>query len=128
MGVGGARIQQAAALDWRGDETVVDVGGGTGALLRGVLDRVPGLRGIVFDLPETSRNEATFDGRLSFVAGSFFERAPHGDVYVLSAILHNWDDQRAAAILKTILRGRSGARAAARARVRRPTGQRATRQ
>ena len=102
LGVGGARSQQLAALDWRGDETVVDVGGGTGALLRGLLDRVPGLRGIVFDLPETSRNEATFDDRLSFVAGSFFERAPQGDVYVLSAILHNWDDQRAAAILNTI--------------------------
>ena len=58
MGVGGARVQQLAALDWRGDETVVDVGGGTGALLRGLLDRVPGLRGIVFDLPETSRDEA----------------------------------------------------------------------
>ena len=102
LGVGGARSQQLAALDWRGDETVVDVGGGSGALLRGLLDRVPGLRGIVFDLPETSRNEATFDDRLSFVAGSFFERAPQGDVYVLSAILHNWADQGAAAILNTI--------------------------
>ena len=101
MGVGGAR-SRTRVLDWRGDETVVDVGGGSGALLRGLLHRVPGLRGIVFDLPATSRDEVTFDDRLSFVAGSFFERAPQGDVYVLSAILHNWDDQRAAAILTTI--------------------------
>jgi hypothetical protein len=97
-----ARVQQIVALDWRGDETVVNVGGGTGALLRGLLDRISGLRGIVFDLPETSRNDATFDDRLSFVAGSFFERAPQGNAYVLSAILHDWDDRRAAAILTTI--------------------------
>jgi hypothetical protein len=101
-GEGGGRVDQLAALDWRGEEIVVDVGGGDGSLLRGLLDRVPSLRGIVFDLPETNRDEATFDERLSFVAGSFFERVPQGDVYILSAILHDWDDERAAAILRTI--------------------------
>jgi hypothetical protein len=101
-GEAGARVEQLAALKWRGDETVVDVGGGNGSLLRGLLDRVPGVRGIVFDLPETNRDEAVFDERLSFVAGSFFERVPQGDVYVLSAILHDWDDEPAAAILRRI--------------------------
>jgi hypothetical protein len=110
-GEGGGRVDQLAAREWRGDETVVDVGGGNGSLLRGLLDRVPGLRGIVFDLPETSRDEAVFEERLSFVAGSFFERVPQGDVYVLSGILHDWDDEPAAAILRTI-------RAAAHAEVR----------
>jgi hypothetical protein len=101
-GEGGGRVEQLAALEWRGSETVVDVGGGNGSLLRGLLDRVSGLRGIVFDLPETNRDEAIFDERLSFVAGSFFEQVPQGDAYVLSAILHDWDDERAAAILRTI--------------------------
>jgi O-methyltransferase domain/Dimerisation domain len=101
-GEGGGRVEQLAALEWRGGETVVDVGGGNGSLLRGLLDRVPDLRGIVFDLPETNRDEAIFDERLSFVAGSFFEQVPQGDAYVLSAILHDWDDERAAAILRTI--------------------------
>jgi O-methyltransferase domain/Dimerisation domain len=101
-GEGGSRVEQLAALDWRGDETVVDVGGGNGSLLRGLLDRVPGLRGIVFDLPETNRDEAIFDERMSFVSGSFFAHVPPGDVYVLSAILHDWDDERAGAILSTI--------------------------
>ena len=101
-GEGGSRVEQLAALKWRGDETVVDVGGGNGSLLRGLLDRAPGLRGIVLDLPETNRDEAIFDERLSFVAGSFFEYVPQGDLYVLSAILHDWDDERAAAILRTI--------------------------
>ena len=96
------RAERLATLDWRGDETVVDVGGGNGSLLLGLLDRYPGLRGVVFDLPETTRDEAAFGDRLSFEAGDFFEHVPPGDVYVLSTILHDWDDERAAAILHTI--------------------------
>jgi O-methyltransferase domain len=96
------RIERLAALQWAGDETVIDVGGGNGSLLVGLLRRQPGLRGIVFDLPETGRDEARFGDRMEFVAGSFFDRVPHGDVYVLSTILHDWDDERAAAILRTI--------------------------
>jgi hypothetical protein len=97
-----SRTEWPERVTWRGDETVVDVGGGNGALLIGLLRREPGLRGIVFDLPETVRDEAAFDDRLEFVAGSFFESVPGGDVYVLASILHDWDDERAAAILRTI--------------------------
>ena len=96
------RVERLAALDWRGDETVVDVGGGNGSLLVELLNRRPGLQGIVFDLPETNRDEMSLGDRCTFVAGSFFESVPEGDVYVLSTILHDWDDQRAAAILRTI--------------------------
>jgi hypothetical protein len=96
------RVERLAALDWRGDETVVDVGGGNGSLLVELLGRHPGLRGIVFDLPETVRDEDALGDRCTFVAGSFFERVPQGEVYVLSTILHDWDDERAAAILQTI--------------------------
>jgi hypothetical protein len=99
---GDGKVERLAALDWRGDETVVDVGGGNGSLLRGLLRRQPGLRGVVFDLPETTRDEAAFGDRLTFVAGDFFERVPAGDVYVLATILHDWDDDRASAILHTI--------------------------
>ena len=97
-----SRIERLAAVDWRGDETVVDVGGGNGSLLVGLLERHPGLRGIVFDLPETTRDEAGFGNRCTFEAGSFFERVPEGDVYVLATILHDWDDVSAARILETI--------------------------
>jgi hypothetical protein len=96
------RVGRLAALDWRGDELVVDVGGGNGSLLVELLRRHQGLRGIVFDLPETNRDEAALGDRIEFVAGDFFERVPPGDVFVLSTILHDWDDERAAAILHTI--------------------------
>ena len=87
---------------WRGDETIVDVGGGNGSVLIEFLRMRPGLRGIVVDLPETIRDEAAFGDRCTFVAGSFFEQVPRGDVYVLSTILHDWDDEQARAILRTI--------------------------
>jgi hypothetical protein len=96
------RIERLEPVAWRGDETVVDVGGGNGSLLVELLKRQPGLRGIVFDLPETVRDEAAFGDRIEFVEGSFFESIPEGDIYVLSTILHDWDDERSAAILRTI--------------------------
>jgi hypothetical protein len=100
-----------AALEWRDGEVVVDVGGGNGSLLLELLRRKPNVRGIVFDLPETDRDESTFPNRLEFVAGSFFERVPRGDTYLLSGILHDWDDEPAAAICRTIhAAGTPGAR------------------
>jgi hypothetical protein len=98
------RAERLAALTWRGDELVVDVGGGNGSLLLELLRRQAGLRGIIFDLPETVRDEDALGQRCSFVAGSFFEAVPSGDVYVLSTIIHDWDDDSAERILATIRR------------------------
>jgi O-methyltransferase/methyltransferase family protein len=103
--MGGGKDRKAehlAALEWRDDEVVVDVGGGNGSLLLALLQRKPNVRGIVFDLPETDRDESSFPDRLEFVAGSFFERVPRGNTYLLSGILHDWDDEQAAAICRTI--------------------------
>ena len=94
--------RKLAALDWSGGETVVDVGGGTGTLLLELLALRPDLRGIVFDLPDTAVDEESLGDRIAFVPGNFFERVPDGDVYVLSKILHDWDDERAAAILRAV--------------------------
>jgi hypothetical protein len=96
------KVDRVASAEWRGDELVIDVGGGNGALLVELLRDRPGLRGVVFDLPETTRDEAALGDRIEFVAGSFFDRVPRGDVYVLSTILHDWDDERAGQILRTI--------------------------
>jgi hypothetical protein len=94
------RTGMLAEAGWRGDETVVDVGGGNGATLLELLKYHPGMRGVLFDLPETTLEE--LGDRIDFVEGSFFERVPGGDAYILGGILHDWDDERAAAILRTV--------------------------
>ena len=96
------RLRRLESLEWRDGETVVDVGGGNGSLLLELLGRRPGLSGIVFDLPETVRDDPAFGDRCTFVAGSFFDRVPSGDTYLLSTILHDWDDESAVRILRTI--------------------------
>jgi hypothetical protein len=98
-----SRVERVASVDWRGDEVVVDVGGGNGSLLIQLVKRLPGLKGVVLDLPETNRDEAALAAAgIEFVAGNFFDAVPRGDVYVLSTILHDWDDERAEAILRTV--------------------------
>ena len=96
------RLDRLESVDWRGDELVVDVGGGNGSLLLALLERHPRMRGIVFDLHETVRNEPALGDRCSFVEGSFFESVPYGEVHLLSGILHDWDDQAAQRILETV--------------------------
>jgi hypothetical protein len=97
------RVERLSGIEWRGDETVVDVGGGNGSLLVELVRRRPSVRGIVFDLPETNRDEAELARQgCEFIAGSFFERVPRGDAYILGTVLHDWDDERATAILRTI--------------------------
>jgi O-methyltransferase len=98
------RVERLHAAGWSGSELVVDVGGGNGALLAELLRRVPGLRGIVFDLPETVRDEAALGNRCTFVEGSFFDEVPAGDVYILATVLHDWDDDAARRILGTVRR------------------------
>jgi hypothetical protein len=105
------KAERLARVGWRAGETIVDVGGGNGSLLVELLRTRPDVRGVVFDLPETERDEEAFPENLEYVAGSFFEQVPPADSYVLSAILHDWDDERASAILRTI---RASARPGAR--------------
>ena len=94
--------ERLAALEWGEGEVVVDVGGGNGALLIELIRQRPELRGIVLDLPETVRDEEALGDRIEFLPGSFFDSVPEGDAYVLSGILHDWPDEDAAWILRTI--------------------------
>ena len=100
----------AAALvrcyDFAGVGQLVDVGGGHGNLMLAVLQARPRMHGVVFDLPSvvegaTPRLDASTVGeRCETVAGDFFGGAPAGgDAYVLSWILHDWDDASAIRIL-----------------------------
>ena len=94
------------AFDFSQAGVVIDVGGGTGELLAAVLAANSLLRGIVFDLPHVvahARSVFTDSGvidRAQTMGGSFFESIPSGgDTYLLKAVIHNWDDARATAIL-----------------------------
>ncbi|MDX1983739.1 MAG: methyltransferase [Bryobacteraceae bacterium] len=93
--------------DWSAIHTVVDVGGGTGALLAEVLRAHPAVRGILVDLPRTvARSAETFESagvsdRVSVIGQNFFDPLPAGaSLYLLKSVLSNWPDQEAHAILK----------------------------
>ena len=96
-----------AAYDFAPFTTVVDVGGGQGALLTGILQAYPALRGILFDQPHVVDQAApVLDAagvadRCTVVAGDFFEGLPPGgDAYLLRRIIHDWDDAESVAILR----------------------------
>src|SRR3954447_25338498 len=104
---GSTRTAAATAYDWSGVRHVVDVGGGTGALLAEVLRADIGIRATLVDLPDTVARGRRFlaerglDGRCEFAGQSFFDPLPTGgDVYLLSAVIHDWDDEPATAILR----------------------------
>ena len=101
----------AATYDFTPFRTVVDVGGGGGALLTGILGQNPALRGTVFDLPRVADGArrriaaAGLGDRCEFVAGDFFQAVPAGgDAYILKHVIHDWDDRRARGILENCRR------------------------
>ncbi|MBA2448838.1 MAG: methyltransferase [Chloroflexi bacterium] len=107
----GAARAVADAYDLSQSKTIVDVGGGTGAFLAGILQANPWARGVLFDRPNVVAaaggllTRAGVADRCDVVAGDFFEAVPGGgDVYILSWIIHDWDDDRGVTILKNCRR------------------------
>lgn len=103
--------QIAARFDWGRFPAVVDVGGGAATLLVEVLRAHEGVHGRIVELEPTADaaakviEAAGLAGRAEAVPGSFFDPLPSGaDAYVLSDILHNWDDTRASEILANCAR------------------------
>lgn len=96
-----------AHYDFSGFDTVVDVGGGQGALLVSILSRSPSVRGILVDQPDVVQRAqhhfeaAGLSDRSEVVGGDFFASVPKGgDAYVLAMVLHDWSDEAALAILR----------------------------
>ena len=94
----------AAAYDFSGARVVVDVGGGTGGLLRAILDAHAGIRGILADQAEVVAGAAPVLGpqadRCDVVATDFFANVPSGgDIYTMAQILHDWSDESCLKIL-----------------------------
>ncbi|MCA1577573.1 MAG: acetylserotonin O-methyltransferase [Acidobacteria bacterium] len=99
------------AYDFGGIETLVDIAGGHGRMLTGILEANPKVRGVLFDLPHViagAREQVAASKaaeRVEFVDGDFFAEVPEGgDAYIMKHIIHDWDDERALTILKNIKR------------------------
>jgi len=95
-----------ASYDFGSFDVLVDVGGGPGILLEAILNAAPGLRGVLMDRPpvaEGARTRLTAAGlaeRCTFVPGDFFATVPAGgNAYLLSRVIHDWDDDDARRIL-----------------------------
>lgn len=103
--------QASAALlrsyDFSPFGTIVDVGGGHGAILCAILKATPKARGIVFDAPQVVEGAkkpieaAGLGDRCRAEGGDFFKAVPSGDLIVMKNIIHDWNDAKAAQILKT---------------------------
>jgi O-methyltransferase domain len=111
QGVGAAVVQ---AYDFGGVQRLVDVGGGHGTLISAILQANPHLKGTLFDLPrvadgaQSALSAAAVADRCDIASGDFFESVPvGGDAYVLKWIIHDWDHDRALAILRNCRRAMS---------------------
>jgi O-methyltransferase len=97
-------------LHFPAGDTIADVGGADGTVLAEILRRLPERRGIVFDTPggvaaaAAKLSAAGLADRTATVGGSFFVSVPNADVYLLSAVLHDWDDASVLRILNVIAR------------------------
>jgi hypothetical protein len=100
------------AYDFGRFDTIADIGGGQGHLLRAVLDAVPTAEGILFDLPDVVARLQVDRDRLTARAGDFFvDPLPTADAYLLMEVIHDWPDPEASAILGAVRRAASpGAR------------------
>jgi O-methyltransferase domain/Dimerisation domain len=101
----------SAAYDFSWANVIVDVGGGTGAFLATILEANPQARGILFDRQDVATAAGALlarsgvADRCEVVEGNFFDAVPSGgDAYILSWIIHDWDDDRSIAILKNCRR------------------------
>ena len=96
----------AAAYDFSGFKTVVDVGGATGNMLAAILTSHAGPRGVLFDRPHVVRDAPALlkargvEERVTIEAGDFFETVPAGgDAYLLSHVIHDWNEDQCLTIL-----------------------------
>lgn len=95
------------AYDFSGCGTIVDVGGGEGALIKEILRATPGPTGVLYDLPSVVARVAAkplnehLESRLKIEGGNFFEAVPRGETYLLKSVLHDWSDEHAVRILES---------------------------
>jgi hypothetical protein len=95
-----------AAYDFSGFTRIVDVGGGQGAFLQGILESCPHVQGVLFELPDVvamadELRKSAVASRCEIVGGDMFDSVPAGcDAYLLKGVLHDWSDAEAVRILR----------------------------
>ena len=90
------------AYDFSQFDSVADVGGGKGHLLRAILDAAPNVKGNLFDLPHVVAS-APASSRIQVVGGDFFSGGiPSSNAYMLMQVIHDWNDQQARQILQSV--------------------------
>jgi hypothetical protein len=106
---GGEPPAVAAAYDFSPFETVVDIGGATGNMLAAILNRHAGPRGVLFDRPHVVRDAPALlqargvSDRVTIEAGDFFTTVTAGgDAYLLSHIIHDWNEDQCLTILGSL--------------------------
>ncbi|XP_050237151.1 caffeic acid 3-O-methyltransferase-like [Mercurialis annua] len=85
---------------FEGLNSVVDVGGGTGAVVNMIVSKYPSIKGINFDLPHVIENASFYPG-VEHVGGDMFVSVPKGDAIFLKSICHNWSDENCVKFLET---------------------------
>jgi hypothetical protein len=90
-----------AVYDFNGFDTICDIGGGQGTLLKAVLECAPKAKGILFDMESAMKDNVLGEtaARTQIVPGSFFDQIPAADCLILKSIIHDWDDEHAVKIL-----------------------------
>jgi predicted O-methyltransferase YrrM len=96
-----------AAYDFAPSANIIDIGGGAGTLLAAILQAHPHTTGVVFERPDVLAGArdylaaAGLSDRCDIVGGDMFVAVPDGgETYVLSHILHNWDDAHCVRLLQ----------------------------
>jgi hypothetical protein len=103
------------AYDFSGINTLMDVAGGHGAMLRSILEKYPNMRGIVTDLDhvvqgakQMPENQAVAH-RCEFLCADFFSEVPsHSDAIIMKHIIHDWEDDKATEILQNCRKALAG--------------------
>ena len=109
MSANTAAVNEAisSVYDFSQFKKIVDVGGGHGGLITSILQKNPGVQGVLLDSPpviEGARpklESSDVADRCEAVAGDFFKAVPEGgDAYIMKWIIHDWEDEKAITILK----------------------------
>ncbi|HEY1800111.1 MAG TPA: methyltransferase [Terriglobales bacterium] len=101
--------------DFSAFSTIVDIAGGHGFVLCEILRKYPKLNGVLFDLADVTKGadqriaQLGLNSRCRTASGDFFKSVPEGgDLYLMKNIIHDWDDDKAQAILRNCARALQG--------------------